>query len=104
MMGLMFNERITDELRNRIEKTYNRAMAAGLSRLQIERSARVSTSMFGQPSLTCLNEYEWDDKIVNGVESYHLFLFLLVIYSALELLTASLVVLVIEILWRNIRE
>lgn len=94
-MGLVFNERVADELRNRIEKTYNRAMAAGLSRLQIERSVQASTSMFGQPSPTCLNEYEWNGKIVNGIESYHLFLFLLVIYLALELLTASLVVLVI---------
>lgn len=97
MNGLMFNEYIADELRMRIEKTYSLAMEAGLFRMHAERSAQVSTSIFGDPSLTCLNEYEWDNRRVNGVEDYPLSLFLPVIYLALELVAVSLIALVTEI-------
>lgn len=97
MNGLMFNEYIADELRMRIEKTYSLAMEAGLFRMHAERSAQVSTSIFGDPSLTCLNEYEWDNRRVNGVEDYPLSLFLPAIYLALELVAVSLIALVTEI-------
>ena len=74
---------------------YNRAMAAGLFQLQVERAPYVSATIFGNPSLTCLNEYEWD-KTVNGVESYNLNLYLPLLYIVIGSHVISLVVLVKE--------
>lgn len=96
MMGLFFNEYASKSLVSRVERTYSRAMAGGLFGLQVDRSPQAATSLFGEPSTICLNEYEWDQTTVNGVQSFAIILFIPILQFLTLLMVVSFITLVLE--------
>ena len=62
-------------------RRFDRAMAAGLFQKQRERDPEVS-SVFGSPSIFCMNQYEWDQTVNDGVDSYHMQLYVPLIQFA----------------------